>query len=252
MKYIFVTGMGRSGTTFLSRLLSHIEGVYAGHEYIGDREYWLLSWYLEGQNYAKPYLERAKNDIEREINEKIFIDVNSYLHHSTQELQNVFDPLEVFHIVRHPKDVVRSLYTRRTDKNFHILPKDRPSIEQWMGGDKFSQICWNWAATTKQLEKNATKLIHFEKLVSDYTYFNENLLSPFGLALPRSSWDTLKSTRVKKTKSPAYRYLYAKIKGKPFVKTKLPEYNQWSRRQKDIFLELCGDAMQSIGYDIPA
>ena len=59
MRYAFVTGMGRSGTKFLSSLLSIDNNAISNHEYIGNREYWLLSWYL-GNIYQNVILKNAK------------------------------------------------------------------------------------------------------------------------------------------------------------------------------------------------
>jgi hypothetical protein len=67
MRYDFVTGMGRSGTLFVSYLLkqcSSITEMIVKHEYIGNREYLLLSWYLPNDFFAEPYLIRIKNFIE--------------------------------------------------------------------------------------------------------------------------------------------------------------------------------------------
>ena len=80
MKYAFVTGMGRSGTKFLAELLSMTPECKATHEFIGGREFSLLSWYIKAADYAVPYLRRARQRIESEANgECVFIDVNSYL-----------------------------------------------------------------------------------------------------------------------------------------------------------------------------
>ena len=61
MNFVFITGMGRSGTEFVSTLFHDIEGIKAFHEYIGDREFALLSWYLAGEYYTIPYLKRIKS-----------------------------------------------------------------------------------------------------------------------------------------------------------------------------------------------
>ena len=64
MKCIFITGMGRSGTVSMARLLGHLSNATVGYEYIGDREFWLLSWYQDGDACTAPYLRRVKQDIE--------------------------------------------------------------------------------------------------------------------------------------------------------------------------------------------
>lgn len=250
MKYIFVTGMGRSGTTFLAHLLKNIQTADVEHEYIGNREYWLLSWYLPGDVYATPYLERSKETIERNFRNEYFIGINGHLQNSVYELRKVFKPEVIFHLVRDGRRVVRSLYTRRSDKNIHLIPKSRIEVERWLDRDKFEQICWNWASTTKKIISEDTKLIQFEKLVGDYSYFEEQLLKPFGFILKPIKWKSFVSNRINRTRSKMYRFIYAKLKGKEFVSDELPPYEQWSDKYKEIFREICGDAMEKAGYNL--
>ncbi len=250
MKYIFVTGMGRSGTTFLAHLLKNIQTADVEHEYIGNQEYWLLSWYLPGDVYATPYLERSKEVIEKNFRNEYFVDINGYLRNSVLELRKVFKPEIVFHLVRDGRDAVRSIYTRRSDKNIHRIPKNRAEVERWLDGDKFEQICWNWASTIKKIISEDTKLIQFERLVGDYAYFEEQLLTPFGFILPHAKWKSFVSNRINRTRSKMYRFIYAKLKGKEFVSDELPPYEQWSDKYKDIFREICGHAMEKAGYNL--
>ena len=65
INYIFITGFGRSGTKFLSHLLSQCSEAKTFHEYVGNREFELLSWYI-GKSYTKPYLENQKIKIEQD------------------------------------------------------------------------------------------------------------------------------------------------------------------------------------------
>jgi hypothetical protein len=60
MKYIFITGMGRSGTKFVASVLDSLQDADARHEYIGDKECTLLSWYLPEDVYAVSYLRKIK------------------------------------------------------------------------------------------------------------------------------------------------------------------------------------------------
>lgn len=250
MKYVFFTGMGRSGTKLLASLLSQIPDVHSSHEYIGNREFWLLSWYLSGQDYTIPFLQKEKERIESSYSNGIFIDVNGYLQNSVPQLQDVFNPQAIFHVIRNPKSVVRSYYTRRNDADVHLLPKNKIEIEHWINGDKFYQVCWNWASTTNKLLDEQTHLLIFEKLTTDYEYFKTKLLIPAGLELSKEAWLAGVSTKVNKTRSSFYRWLYAKFKSKQFVEDNLPEYQEWPEPYKKQFLQICGPVMKRCGYEI--
>ena len=249
MKTIFITGLGRSGTSFLAHVLQHLENTQVAHEHIGDRDYWLLSWYL-GPEYAQTYLQLRKNEIENSTDSQWFIDVNSYLQHSVEELRSVFEPSEIFHLVRNPKHVVRSIYIRRNDHNMDIVPKTKREIETWLASDKFTRICINWTMTTEQLLSQNTNLILFERLLNEDGYFEEKLLRPFGFTMNQSLSTALKSGKVNRTRSSLYRWLYARWKQKNFVREKMPPYAEWETRNKRTLFEICGPTMKKIGYPI--
>jgi hypothetical protein len=250
MKYIFITGMGRSGTSFISMLLSKIPNVYVGHENTGSREFRLLSWYMNNTEYATEYLERVKLKIESNINSQWYIDSDSYLQNATDELQKVFQPQGIFHLVRHPKDVVRSIYSWRNENEIHLIPKEKKEIQRWIQGDRFEQICWNWKNTVEQLLEKNIPVIKLEELTNDYNYFNQKLLIPFGFNLEKNQWEQIKKVKVNKSRSTIFRYFYAKIKGKFYQPVSLPEYFQWSENHKKIFKEYCFPAMQQLGYNL--
>ncbi len=248
MKYVFITGMGRSGTKFLASLLSPIEGVQAEHEFIGNREFWLLSWYLPHDVYAEIYLQKIKKEVEKKTNQKLFIDVNSMLQNCVPTLNKVFTPTKIFHLVRDPRDVVRSLYTRRNEKNIHLVPKTREDMGKWMDGDKFYQICWNWKSTTEKLLSEKTELIRFEDIISDYKIFNNKILEPLQLEMTESQWSNVASKKVNETKSKFYRKVYSILKGRDFIEEELPRFDEWSEKQKKILYDICGDVMKKCRY----
>lgn len=246
-RYVFITGLGRSGTTFLTNLLSGHPGIFSGHEYIGDREFWLLSWYL-GSEYSEEYLKRVKQSIEHKHSENTFIDVNGRLQNCVPELKHVFNNPTVLHLVRDPRKVVRSLYIRRNDKNIHLLPKDRHEISRWLDEDKFYQVCWNWARTTQHLLDQKLPVLLFEKLTGDFGYCKTQLLDVAGITMDEPEWQRRSAIRINKTYPKWYRYLYAKAKGKTFVEDELPEFEYWTPVQKNVFFEVCGPIMDLVGY----
>ncbi|RCT55351.1 hypothetical protein [Winogradskyella sp. KYW1333] len=249
IKYAFVTGVGRSGTTFLSHLLSHCKDANVHHEFERTREFQLLSWYL-GTSYCRPYLEKLKAEIEADnLKNDRFIDVNGGYRHCTDALEEVFNTKEIFHMVRHPKAVVRSLYTRRDERNVHFVPKTESEIEWWIKSDKFSRICWNWKTDTELLLEKGLDVLHFEKIISDYDYFKIHLLDKVGLYMDESSWQNAVGVKKNKTKSKVYRFLYAKYKGKAFVEDRLPEFEDWPYDYKKTFTDICGETMTKLGYE---
>ena len=250
MKYIFITGLGRSGTSFLTALLSKIQGVHVGHENTGSREFRLLSWYLKDTNYATEYLKRVKLKIESSINSEWYIDSDSYLQNATDELQQVFQPEAIFHLVRHPKDVISSTYIWRNENEIHLMPKKDNEIQRWMQGDRFEQICWNWKNTVENLLNKNVPVIKLEDLTSDYDYFDKKLLKPFGFDIKKTEWEQIKNVKVNKRRSRVFRYFYAKLKGKSYQSDALPEYSGWSENHKKIFIEYCLPAMTRLGYTI--
>ena len=246
MKYAFITGMGRSGTKFLGSFLGIDTNVYSTHEYIGNREYWLVSWYL-GSKYSKVILKKTKTKIESEINKAVFIDVNGYLSDSTDSLREVFGNPKIFHLVRNPKKVVPSLMIRRDDKGIHKIPKTEKEIEAWTSMNKLEQVCINWVQTTEDLLKSEAELILFENLISDYNYLSEKILNPLGINISEKQYNDFKSKKINKTRGWLYRYLYAKYKGKQQI-SKTITFDDFDEEQRRQFYNICGPTMEKLGY----
>ena len=252
MKYLFVTGMGRSGTQFLAHLLEHVSNVKVCHEGIGNREFWLMSWYL-GEAYAIPYLEQVRAQIEADHatqNISYFIDVNGYLQHAVPALRTVFQEASIVHLVRDPRKVIPSIYLRRNEQSIDLLPKDPEDLKWWIKASKFEQICWNWMHTTQTLLQQDTILLNFEKVLQDFDYFHERVLRPHRLSLNKSHWMSAKSQKKNQTRSQLFRYLYAKLKGKAFVPNQPIPYEEWTPIQMEQFSSICGPIAQQVNYPI--
>lgn len=249
MDHVFITGMGRSGTKFLASVLSHSGQAKTFHERIGNREFWLLSWYLAHENYSIPYLEKIRSDLEDKYRGGLFIDVNSGLQNATDALRQVFPKAKIFHLVRDPRKVVPSIYNRRSERRVHLVPKTREAYEKWMAYSKLEQVCWNWNDNTERLLKLDCELLLFEKLISDFDYFRSALLEKAGINdIDESTWNAVRNSKVNSTKPKWYRYLYSHLKKKDFVSEHLGPFEQWSRDQQQALTEICGDTMRKLGY----
>lgn len=246
MTYAFVTGMGRSGTKFLGSLLALDTNVFSAHEYIGNREYWLVSWYL-GSVYSKVILEKAKLKIDSELKTQTFIDVNGYLSDSVESINAIFEDSKIFHLVRDPRKVVPSLMIRRDDKGIHKIPKSHDEIKAWTSMTKLEQVCTNWVQTTEDLLASNTELLLFERLIKDYDYISEKLLLPLKVNISKKQYDDFKSKKVNKTRGWLYRYLYAKYKGKQQVNKPIA-FDDLDEKQRELFYAICGPTMIKLGY----
>lgn len=242
--------MGRSGTKLITRLLACDQNIISEHEHIGNRQFWLLSWYLTEKDYTVPFLKREKERIEKSFNKRLFIDVNGYLQHAVPSLMDVFHPLKVFHLVRDPRKTIPSLYTRRIDTDIHLLPKQQPEIEKWLDGNKLYQICWNWNQTTSALLEQPAQLIRFEDIITDFRAFQASLLEPLSLTISEEDWKKVKAEKINKTRSPIYRWLYSRWKGKPYVEESLPPFEHWPESDRQMLLDICGKTMQRCGYSV--
>lgn len=250
MRYVFVTGMGRSGTAFLAQMLGSVSDVRAKHEQIGHREYCVLSWCMQRDEYAVPFLEREKECIERSAPVPWFVDVNSYLRYSVDALRIVFRPAAVFHLVRDPRDVVRSIYLRRDERHVQVVPKDGATLRRWLREDKFYRVCWNWADATGRLMEQGARLLQFERVTNDYGYLRDQLLEPLAWNLSEAAWHASRKTKVNRTRGAFYRLAYARLKGKAFERRPLGPYSMWSDSQKEVFREVCGPIMEPLGYEL--
>jgi hypothetical protein len=250
MHYVFVTGMGRSGTTWFTHLLHGIPGVEAHHEYIGDKWFTVLSRYVASDIHTVPYLERSKAALESSFrNGMTFVDVNNNLRHSVPALKQVFDGCTVYHLVRDPRAVIPSLYLRRGESVAHCLPVAAEDFQWLLEADKFEQTCWTWTDTTKRLLEEGTELVQFERLISDYDYVKKRVLDPLALDMSKAEWQVKKDTRVNETRSKLFRQLYAKFSNRNFVEDQLPPYPQWPDSQKRTFEQICGEVRRQVGYN---
>jgi hypothetical protein len=248
LKYVFITGLGRSGSTFLAQLLAHDQDADVHHEYINSREFFLMSWYLPAEIYASRVLRHAKEEIERTRSRPRFVDVNSYLQNSVEALRDVFDDPQIYHLVRDPRLVIPSLYMRRDNGQMRMLPKDPEAMDIFLRGSKFEQICWHWAQTTRQLLDSGTRLLQFDKVLGSYEYLHETLLEPAGLNVSNDAWQAVRTKRVNNTKPRIIRRVYAAVSGRTFVHEVLAPFADWTPDQHAVFTRHCGDLCERLGY----
>jgi hypothetical protein len=246
-EFVFVTGMGRSGTALLAELLARAQAARVQHEAIGDHSFAVSSWYLASGAFAEPYLRRARARLGR-VEADVLVDVNSYLRHATPALRTVFNPREIFHLVRDPRDVVRSIYLRRDPATVQPVPSDIDDLERWLDGDKLFQVCWNWSATTDRLLDEGLPVLRLEDIIRSYST-TAAAFEPVGLRVSESDWKRVVSHRTNASRPKPVRLLRSRLRGT--TDAELPPFSEWPAHRRDLLLEVCGPTMKRLGYSAP-
>lgn len=188
-RMFFVVGLGRSGTTFLQRILSTAPELAVYHETSTDRNALVEAYW--NPDAAARYLagRRERLIAARMLSSRChcYGEVNSYLRYHVDALQDRWSSA-VFHIVRDGRAVVRSTMNRDSftpadrDHTGRLSPqKGDPVAEQWPTMDRFQRACWYWAESNQFLIKRGLPLIRLEDVISSYEEFSNQVTTPLGI-----------------------------------------------------------------------
>lgn len=225
----FITGMGRSGTKFLSNLLNQCDDTLVLHEPVPlDRHKYVECF--NDEDKSSKYIEKIRKNIiiDKSKDIKNYGEVNSFLRRHVVALKESFPEAKFLHLVRDGRDAVKSIYARRT----FISKAPAPAPEGgWKKQSRFEKICWYWNIDNVYLAKHIDKYVNLERIVSDYDYFKKNVLDFLGLELSKEKWDSIRKIQLNATKV-----------------HKLEGYKNWTKQQKRIFSNICGETMSKLGY----
>lgn len=240
-RLFFITGMGRSGSTFLANLIDQITDISVHHETFTDYKA-LISAYYEPESAKKYFDGRRGKIIAIRIKQskcKVYGEVNSLLRYHVNVIRNFHDA-EILHLVRDGRLVVRSIMNRKAftyeDQKHTGLIKPLPGDEYrgiWPEMDRFAKVCWYWSSTCSFLLKQRLRVIRLEDIINSYELFESQVAYPLQIHVPYELW--------------------LKEKDKPRnmnEKRSFPMWPNWSIDQKRIFINMCGDIMMNLGYEI--
>jgi len=239
-RLFFITGMGRSGSVFLSDLLN-VPGADVYHETHADFKA-LVDAYWNPAN-ANEYIDGMRGRViaSRILSTQceIYGEVNGLLRFHVNALRR-FENATILHLVRDGRLVVRSGMNRKaftpTDSNVtgRIEPwADDPYRERWPAMDRFEKVCWYWASTVRYLIQLQVPVVRFEDVISTYEQFDRQLLQPLQVTVSYEHWQAEKSRPKNSNTENAF-----------------PVWRDWSADQKRQFLDICGDVMSTLGYEI--
>ncbi len=237
----FGLGMGRSGTSFLSRLLGSAADAHVVHEPVPEDFDAYQRAFRDGREAVR-YLRFRKREIylrARRSDAHAYGEVNSVLRRHAVALKHAFPDAFLFHLVRDGRDVVRSMYSRgtmsATDATTRAIrpPKSDRYEGSWENMKRFERCCWYWQAENAYLRANAGPLVRLEEVLSDYGILRDSLLAPLKLKISEDLWKQAVETPENATRRLA-----------------LPHWSEWEARRRESFVKICGEEMRCCGYDL--
>jgi hypothetical protein len=257
LRYFFVTGIGRSGSSHLADLLNRASGVHVAHEpFRDDFNYLPIARCGRSTRVIRGYLENRRSRIEAELASDVTVygEVNSLLRYFLPELSEVFEEPLVALLVRNGRDFVRSAYVRTVytehTLHAHIVPEDDdPWAERWSGFSRFERLCWYWDHTNGLLLDRALPVIRLEEEARDLGKFRAMLLNPLGLSLQEEVFLALRDRKRNTTAG----YLAGLRREKRWwtrrrSQVQTAELGPWSQEREEVFQAICGETMARLGY----
>lgn len=239
-KFFFILGFGRSGTAFMANFLNQAPGAYVFHEPVLEDFYAHLKAHYSQKDAGKYMQGFRKEEIYtrmRHIPSGVYGEVNGNLRCHAEAIKKTFPSAALLHLVRDGRDVVRSAMPRRimTIRNpfsLMIHPTNGDSCNaNWPKMDRFARICWYWQEENKRLRATIGKTVQFEKILSSYDYFHDEILEPCQIYIDKKDWETAIGTPRNTTE-----------------KFQMPKWQDWTPDQQRTFRVICGEEMANCGY----
>lgn len=253
-RMFFVLAQGRSGTAFLSHLLSTPPRTLVRHEAPGDTHLLGLSRYGGSTRALAGLLEeRFERLVPRDGSIDLYGEVNSYLRYCADWLRHRFDPV-LLHVSRDGRDFVRSAYQRDAQTLRHrqlpIVPSDDdPFAEAWPRMPRFDRLCWIWQHTNEMIARSVADHVRLEDLVSSYPVFRASVLDPLDLAISETEW----ARAVRRPRNTSVRFRHRRLLARLLRRDEspgeqLPHWTEWSDERSDRFWNICGPTMERLGH----
>ena len=192
---MIITGNGHSGTLFVATLF-HVphEPPKRGLSTRNHSAY-IRAW--NDKEFARQWVKENIIGIEMES--------NSFLLPFTEAILEQFPNCNIFHLVRNPKNVIRSLLSNglySDDVDYHNIKMfdESPDGEKWENLDAFQKTCWYWRLSNERLRKLNCPLIKLEELNGEPTHQKEHRFPSF------ENWTEKQKTYFKKIVEPEMKF----------------------------------------------
>lgn len=237
---MIIVSTGRTGTTWLAKLLATIPGVLATHEPVRHEQFaWAKAFSDVGA--ARRYAEFRMRYIRAEylrLGCSVYVEANGALRRHVQALKQIDPSLYIPHVVRDGRDLVTSVMNRPSitvaDPYYHF----HDITGEFVGGavspqTKFEKACWLWKIENEFMAEHCDYTVRFEDMMTDYGVFCKAFCEPIGVTLSYDRWSKSLRKVENATRDVAF-----------------PGWEGWSDEHKRYFLDCCGDAMRKFGYSL--
>ena len=237
----FILAHGRSGTAFLANLLNKASGAHIVHEPVTEDFRAYTQAFNCPAKATRYFHEFRKKEIflrTYSLPIETYGEVNSVLRRHAKAIQETLPNATLIHLVRDGRDVVRSMYSRKTmtlqdPVTQHIQPGENdPYWKTWGDMDRFARLCWYWRAENIYLRTTIRRTIQLEHIIRSYDYLSEYLLEPCHIMLPKRLW----REEIGNPQNNTGRYQMA-------------HWRDWTPEQKRAFSDICGEEMRKNGYN---
>lgn len=246
-RYIWVTGFGRSGTKWLANLLAKESGGHFYHEPCivfdkaaprdpdGSKKWWI-------ESRVPKIAELRERDSELWSRCDWYGEVNGLIRFHAAVIAEIYPTAPLLHLHRDGRDVVRSLMARQIYtpgggvNNLHAPDPGDRHRGRWRSYTRFQKLCWFWQDGVNRVLPYETGRICFERMITDYGYFDAAVCAPAGFTpIRNSAWQAAVED-----------FGPARNATKDHV---MPAYPDWPDFEKQQFWDICGHTMRVLGYD---
>ncbi|MCF7807272.1 MAG: hypothetical protein K9N38_01970 [Candidatus Marinimicrobia bacterium] len=232
--YRLITGMGRSGTKFLSGLINKSTDAVSHHEPGRfDRYAGVNSYSNEDQgNFLKFQKTPEINSILHDNSGMVYCEVNSYLRNMHLQVSQLITN-NIYFIIRNPVDTIISILNRDTFTHKDAFGTDIGQQLACGKNNRLTAVCNYWNSYYSSITELNRPVIYLESITTQYQKYLE-LCQSLGITpINEEAFIVIKDRKVNITK-----------RAVPFSKEDLQQ-NEW-----DTILSICGDTAETFGYTI--
>jgi hypothetical protein len=248
-KLAFILSSGRTGTKFLAEFLNaNFDSVLALHE--PEPSYRLRLYahaYWAGRvspRRMENILRRHRQRILRDVSADLYVESNPFISGFVDVLDALGSAPIVFHIVRDPREFVRSAFNHGSASGrkwlvSRLLPYWFPDVRPMLGGEPltpFTAFAGQWALVNRKLAEGGKRhanyhLLRFEDIFDERHSGLHQLCMILGLPFPGPEAEIRPNQRIN-----------------PGRQKRLGNWREWPRGWCEQLDRICSPLMRDYGY----